>query len=151
MKGQQFIWVGSAYALGSTALVPLCGGLAQVRQQVLLVKCRECSFIASPSPLDHRATAHHIVGTFSLCPWKCHMWCCIEFDDACCRKRFSLSLPDGIATYSNHNPIAVQGLGAGAITSSVHIILSDLITLRERGTYGGLMGLCVVLLFLDTC
>jgi MFS family permease len=79
------------------------------------------------------------------------MWCCIEFGDACCRKRFSLSLPDGIVPYSDYNPIAVQGLGAGAITSSVHIILSDIITLRERGTYGGLMGLCVVLLFLETC
>jgi len=54
--------------------------------------------------------------------------------------------------YPNYNPIAVQGLGAGGITSSVHIIISDLVTLRERGTYSGLMGLCVVLsLFLETC
>ena len=30
LKGEQFIWVGSAYALGSSALVPLCGGLSQV-------------------------------------------------------------------------------------------------------------------------
>ena len=73
------------------------------------------------------------------------MWCCVEYEHACCRKRFSLSLPDSIVPYSNYNPIAVQGLGAGAITSSVHIILSDLITLRERGTFGGLMAMCVVL------
>jgi len=54
--------------------------------------------------------------------------------------------------YSTYNPIAVQGLGAGGIISSVHIIISDLVTLRERGTYSGLMGLCVVLsLFLETC
>ncbi|KAN0107384.1 MFS general substrate transporter [Russula decolorans] len=36
---------------------------------------------------------------------------------------------------------AVQGLGAGVITSSVHILLSDLVTLRERGTFSGLMAL----------
>lgn len=54
--------------------------------------------------------------------------------------------------YSNYNPKAVQGLGAGGITSSVHIIISDLVTLRERGTYSGLMGLYVVVLslFLET-
>jgi MFS family permease len=36
LKGEQFIWVGSAYALGSTALVPLCGGLSQVLFSSLL-------------------------------------------------------------------------------------------------------------------
>jgi len=45
---------------------------------------------------------------------------------------------------SNYDPIAVQGLGAGAITSSVQIMLSDLVTLRERGTFSGLMALYVV-------
>ena len=39
--------------------------------------------------------------------------------------------------------IAVQGLGAGAITSSVQIILSDLVTLQERGTFSGLMAVLV--------
>lgn len=42
--------------------------------------------------------------------------------------------------------IAVQGLGAGAITSSVQIMLSDLVTLRERGTFSGLMALLVPIL-----
>ncbi|KAH9979106.1 major facilitator superfamily domain-containing protein, partial [Lactifluus volemus] len=30
LEGEQFLWIGSAYALGSTALVPLCGGLSQI-------------------------------------------------------------------------------------------------------------------------
>jgi MFS family permease len=51
-------------------------------------------------------------------------------------------------TRSNYGPIAVQGLGAGAITSSVQIMLSDLVTLRERGTFSGLMALYV---FLSLC
>ncbi|KAI0291115.1 major facilitator superfamily domain-containing protein [Russula brevipes] len=86
LQGQQFIWVGSAYALGSTALVPLCGGLTQIigRRPIMLVNML-------------------IAGR------------------------------------------AVQGLGAGAITSSVQIMLSDLVTLRERGTFSGLMALCVFL------
>lgn len=42
--------------------------------------------------------------------------------------------------------IAVQGLGAGAITSSMQIMLSDLVTLRERGTFSGLMALLVPVL-----
>jgi MFS family permease len=38
LEGKQFIWVGSAYALGSTALVPLCGGLTQIigRRPIML-------------------------------------------------------------------------------------------------------------------
>lgn len=30
LSGDKFVWVGSAYTLGSTALIPFCGGLAQV-------------------------------------------------------------------------------------------------------------------------
>jgi MFS family permease len=46
--------------------------------------------------------------------------------------------------------IGVQGLGAGAITSSMQIILSDLVTLRERGTFSGLVALydfCLSILY----
>jgi MFS family permease len=39
--------------------------------------------------------------------------------------------------------LAVQGLGAGAIASTVLILLSDLVTLRERGMFNGLMALLV--------
>jgi MFS family permease len=41
---------------------------------------------------------------------------------------------------------AVQGLGAGAITLSSFTISSDLVTLRERGTFTGLAATCVILL-----
>ena len=61
-------------------------------------------------------------------------------------------LPRQSCAFSNSSPIGVQGLGAGAITSSVQIMLSDLVTLRERGTFSGLMALCVFLsLSLKTC
>jgi MFS family permease len=62
-----------------------------------------------------------------------------------------LRIPDGEVLVPIYSPIAVQGLGAGAITSSVQIMLSDLVTLRERGTFSGLMALCDSLsLFLET-
>ncbi|KAJ7889221.1 iron permease [Mycena leptocephala] len=39
LSGDKFIWVGSAYTLGETALIPFCGGLAQIfgRRIVVLV------------------------------------------------------------------------------------------------------------------
>jgi MFS family permease len=45
-----------------------------------------------------------------------------------------------------HRATAVQGLGAGAISTSVQIVISDLVTLRERGAFSGLMGMFVPVL-----
>jgi MFS family permease len=39
---------------------------------------------------------------------------------------------------------AVQGLGGGAISSMTAIILADLVPLRERGIYNGLLGMYVL-------
>ena len=36
---------------------------------------------------------------------------------------------------------ALQGAGAGGINALTQIILSDLVTLQERGKYNGLIGL----------
>jgi MFS family permease len=52
-----------------------------------------------------------------------------------------LSPQHGHAPTKTFHLKAVQGLGAGAITSSVQILLSDLVTLRERGTFSGLIAL----------
>ncbi|KAI0259047.1 iron permease [Gloeopeniophorella convolvens] len=98
LQGEQFIWVGSAYALGSTALVPLCGGLTQIigRRPIML----SAIFL------------------------------------------FALGSAISGAAQNMNMLIAgrtVQGLGAGAIMSSVQIMLSDLVTLRERGTFSGLL------------
>ncbi|KAN0135475.1 MFS general substrate transporter [Lactarius tabidus] len=100
LEGKQFIWVGSAYALGSTALVPLCGGLTQIigRRPIML------------SALFLFALGSTISGAAS-----------------------SMNMLIAGRT--------VQGLGAGAITSSVQIVISDLVTLRERGTFSGLLAL----------
>jgi MFS family permease len=68
----------------------------------------------------------------------------VQHDNADCWKRFVLSTSP--KPRSNYGPKAVQGLGAGAITSSMQIVLSDLVTLRERGAFSGFMSLCVFLL-----
>ncbi|KAH9962072.1 major facilitator superfamily domain-containing protein [Lactifluus volemus] len=100
LEGEQFVWVGSAYTLGATALVPLCGGLMQ---------------IIGRRPIMLTALVLLALGS-TIC-----------------------------ATASSMNMLiagrTVQGLGAGAITSSTQILLSDLVTLRERGTFSGLIAL----------
>ncbi|KAI0281064.1 major facilitator superfamily domain-containing protein [Russula aff. rugulosa BPL654] len=100
LKGEQFIWVGSVYALGSSALVPLCGGLSQIigRRPIML---SGIILFALGSTVSGAASSMNML----------------------------------IAGR------AVQGLGAGTITSSVHIVLSDLVTLRERGTFTGVMAI----------
>ncbi|KAF8482463.1 iron permease [Russula ochroleuca] len=100
LKGEQFIWVGSAYALGETALVPLCGGLSQI--------------------IGRRPIMLSALSLFAL-------------GSAICGAASSMNML--IAGRG------VQGLGAGAIISSVQIMLSDLVTLRERGTFSGLIAL----------
>lgn len=30
LNGEDYVWVGSAYTLASTAILPLCGGIAQI-------------------------------------------------------------------------------------------------------------------------
>ncbi|KAH9954618.1 major facilitator superfamily domain-containing protein [Lactifluus volemus] len=100
LKGEQFVWVGSAYAFGSTALVPLCGGLTQI--------------------IGRRPIVLSALFLFAL-------------GSAICATASSMNIL--IAGRS------IQGLGAGAITSTSQIILSDLVTLSERGTFSGITSL----------
>ncbi|KAI0766215.1 major facilitator superfamily domain-containing protein [Trametes elegans] len=100
LHSDQFVWVASAYALSSTALLPLSGGLAEAfgRRQVIL-----------------GALAIFILG----------------------------SAISGAAQSMNMLIAgrAVHGAGTGGILTLSQIILSDLVTLQERGTYNGLFGL----------
>ncbi|KAF9062261.1 iron permease [Rhodocollybia butyracea] len=100
LNGDEFVWVGSAYTLGSTALIPFCGGLAQIfgRRIVILAA----------------------VGLFCLGSVLC-----------------------GVATSMNFliGGRTVQGLGAGAITALIQIIIADLVPLKERGSFNGIMAL----------
>lgn len=105
LHGTQFVWVGSAYTLGATALLPFCGGLAQI--------------------LGRRAIMLAALLLFSA-------------GSAVCGAAPSLT----VLIVGR----AVQGLGGGGITALVQIILADLVTLRERGTFNGIMAMYVAIL-----
>jgi MFS family permease len=98
----EFVWVGTAYSLASTAFLPMSGGLAEIfgRQHTLLLS----------------------ILLFALGSALC----------GAARNQYVLI---GGRT--------VQGLGGGGIRSLAVIILADLVTLEERGTYGILTGLFV--------
>lgn len=101
----EFVWVGTAYSLSSTAFLPMSGGLAEIfgRQHAMLLSI---CFFALGSALCGAAQDQYVL----------------------------------IAGRT------VQGLGGGGIRSLAVIILADLVTLEERGTYGILTGLCVYIL-----
>ncbi|KIJ65390.1 hypothetical protein HYDPIDRAFT_110438 [Hydnomerulius pinastri MD-312] len=100
LQASQFVWVGSAYAMSSTAFLPMSGGLAQ-------------SFGRRPAVLIS-------IGLFAI--------------------------GSGISGGASSMGMliagrTIQGLGGGGIQSLTAIILSDLVTLQERGAYAGLFGL----------
>ena len=45
---------------------------------------------------------------------------------------------------------AIQGVGGGGIVSLTMIVIADLVPLRQRGAYNGLIGAYVCLPWLDT-
>ncbi|KAL0570472.1 hypothetical protein V5O48_011487 [Marasmius crinis-equi] len=85
LHGTDYVWVGTAYSLASTAFLPMSGGVAEIFGR------RPAMIIA--------------LGLFAL----------------------------GSRT--------VQGLGGGAIQSVSSIIISDLVSLQERGTYNAVIGM----------
>ncbi|KAJ3557850.1 hypothetical protein NM688_g1248 [Phlebia brevispora] len=100
LQGDDFVWVASAYALASTALLPASGGIAEV--------------------FGRRATILTSLALFAL-------------GSALCGAAQNMNWLIAART--------VQGAGGGGILSLGSIILSDLVSLQERGTYNGLIGL----------
>ncbi|KAJ6613736.1 iron permease [Mycena sp. CBHHK59/15] len=100
LHGAQFVWIGSAYTLCSTAFVPLSGSLAEIFGRKILM-----------------------FGSIVI----------FTIGSALCGAATSLNFL--IAGR------AVQGLGAGGVASLCHIILSDLVPLKERGVFNGLIAI----------
>ncbi|EJU01283.1 MFS general substrate transporter, partial [Dacryopinax primogenitus] len=97
--GSDFVWIGSAFTLSSTAILPLSGNIATIfgRQWALL------SFIFL------FAVGSAVTGS-------------------------ARDMPSIIAGRT------VQGLGGGGILSLAEIVVADLVPLRERGVYLGILG-----------
>ncbi|KAF8572629.1 MFS general substrate transporter, partial [Ramaria rubella] len=100
LHGSGFVWVGAAYALASTAILPMTGGLAHIfgRRPVVLAS----------------------IGFFALGSALCGV-----------AKNMGMLIAGR----------AVQGIGGGGNLSFAAIVLADLISLKERGLYAGLLGL----------
>ncbi|KAI0337303.1 Mfs1.2 [Trametopsis cervina] len=96
LKGVQFVWVSSAYALASTALLPASGGFAQI--------------------FGRRATMLMSLTIFAL-------------GSALCGAAKSLAWLIAART--------IQGAGGGGIVALSSIIVSDMVSLEERGAYNG--------------
>ncbi|KAG8882578.1 hypothetical protein FRB97_008087 [Tulasnella sp. 331] len=99
LDGKDFVWAGASMALGTTAFLPMSGGLAQVfgRRSVVLVA----------------------LGFFAL-------------GSALC----------GFAQNLNMFIVGrvIQGIGAGGVSSLTEVIIADLVPLRKRGPYLGILG-----------
>jgi MFS family permease len=101
LHGTDFVWVGSAYALASSAILPMTGGFAQIFG-------RRPSFLGS-------------IVLFTV-------------GSAVCGAAKTMGMLIAGRT--------VQGLGGGGILSLTTIVISDLVSLEERGLYaGGFYGL----------
>ncbi|KAF7330929.1 Mfs1.2 [Mycena venus] len=118
LHGSGFVWVGSAYPLASTAILPLSGGLAEVRNQRL-----ESLVLFSYRSQDFRA----LCGSAENMSWLISARSWSSFID-------TPSVAESVFP-------AVQGLGGGGILSLSSIIISDMVALRERGTYNAIIGL----------
>lgn len=116
--GDDYSWVGSAYALSSTAMLPLSGALADIfgRRPVML---GSIFLFALGSALSGSAqTMNMLIGARSTSPSEAPF--VVHCLPLC---------------------LAVQGIGGGAIINLTEIITSDLVPLAERGLYQGLIGL----------
>jgi MFS family permease len=96
LLGEDFVWVGSAYGIGSSAILPMTGGLAQI--------------------FGRRST---FLGSIAL------------FGIGCIIAGAAKNMGMLIAGR------AVQGLGGGGILSLTTIIISDMVSLEERGLFAG--------------
>ncbi|KAF7289732.1 Iron permease [Mycena indigotica] len=127
LEGTQYIWVGSAYNLGSTVLLPFCGGLAQV--SVFNVTSR--SFVAKENnPMLMAARVLQIFGRRAVMLLGIAIF---SIGSALCGAATSMNFLIGGRT--------VQGLGAGAITALIQIIIADLVPLKDRGAFNGIIAL----------
>lgn len=119
LQGADFIWVGSAYALSSSAFMPASGGLSNIfgRRAVMLVSI---ALFAAGSAVAGAAQSMNmlIAARGKLTPLGCIDYVPIKSD----------------------NSAAIQGAGGGSIISMTEIIVADLVPLRERGKFAGIIG-----------
>jgi MFS family permease len=116
----KFTWVGSAYALSSTAFLPLCGALADIfgRKPVML------------SSIFFFALGSALAGAAQNMDWL-----------IAARSKYVLAQVVPHTNARRFRVVAIQGVGGGSILSLTMILVSDLVPLAERGAFQGVLGL----------
>lgn len=139
LHGDDFVWVGAAYALASTAFLPMSGGLAEVRLLVRSLLVLTC--ISTLLGTDIWETRRHVVRTVVFHPRQCALWRSTNHELAHSREKWVVISWLIRVRRMSDTSLAVQGLGGGAILSTSSIVVSDLVPLSERGAYNGIIGL----------
>lgn len=79
LEGDNFVWVGSAYSLASTALLPATGGMAEVCDH-LHMSIRQ----HNANMLDFWSASIYAIGTRDVRSWERLMWLCPKHELAHC-------------------------------------------------------------------
>ncbi|KAF8581596.1 MFS amino acid permease [Ramaria rubella] len=113
--GKNYSWVGSAYLLAAAASSPLYGKLADLAGRKIVLYTVISLFLVSQSK------ARHI-----------RIECLNQLGSALC----------GAAQSMNWLIIsrAIQGIGGGGIFQMIQIVIGDIVSLEDRGKYGGYIG-----------
>lgn len=116
LQGTEFIWVGSAYALSSSAFMASSGGLGNIfgRRAVILAAI---AVFATGSAVAGAAQSMNMLIT----------------------ARSESTSPQAVLACGLINVVAIQGAGGGSIISMTEIIVADLVPLRERGKFAGII------------
>ncbi|KAG8914322.1 hypothetical protein FRC00_014482 [Tulasnella sp. 408] len=119
LDGTDFAWVGSAFALGSTAILPLVGEAAS--DSIILPLMLKC--FAIPGGLAQIFGRRPIViGSILF----------FALGSGLCGGASSMAML--IAGR------AIQGIGGGGILATAEIVVADMVPLRQRGAYMGAFG-----------
>lgn len=116
--GDKFTWVGSAYALASTAILPLSGALADIFGRKPIMLGSLVLFALGSALAGAAQSMDTLIGARST---SVHL--------EMCRGELTMSRK------------AVQGIGGGAIFFLAITITADLVPLSERGRYQGIVSL----------
>ncbi|KAJ2962082.1 hypothetical protein NQZ79_g2784 [Umbelopsis isabellina] len=118
----QISWVGTAYMLTSTAFQPIYGKLADIFGRKHILMLADIIFLIG-SILSGAAQSMIML--------------------IICRAQLL------ITPFSSRTPLAIQGVGGGGIiamvrivANTVMIVIGDIVSLRERGKYQGVIGAC---------